>query len=570
MTVVAATAAPGRPEKRALFPDQVEAVTRVARHLRRPGTRGLFVAATGTGKTLVSIRLADELQARLVLFVVPTLDLAAQTALAWHRDGHTEHMVIVSSMDAAGRDALVAARVMSSTDPLTLAALMSVVGEGENQIPALTLICTYDSLDKIQETRKTQYAVPPFDLAIMDEAHRIAGRPDKKWAAVHDNQRIQTDRRLYMTATPRIFAAPDLAESADTTHPRRHTPTTPGPAADLFANSMDNEQVYGKKIWEYPLAQAIEDGRAPDYRIVVPTLTDDDLRRRINLPAPDLDGPGDAHRADPSPASRQIPFRLPHVVPQLAQREVFIGFGLPLFSAQMVVRVAESAGRIVVRTAGHGFGPLVDADSAGERFGQADAVAVFFHQYDGDAERVGAVQLDRGEAVVHRGLDGRYQLAAGLRRGGRPPFGCDRRPALGAAGQELLGVGELVQHVPVAGGEHHVQARCRADDRELAGGGDVVRLPGEDDLVRAGRRGDVRELRDPGERVLADLERAAPDQPDQLAAYQRHHQRARHDPLAQRGGVRLLRDADQAVPHPCFHGSPLPSGDPITAPCHGG
>ncbi|MFF2703479.1 DEAD/DEAH box helicase family protein [Streptomyces cyaneofuscatus] len=207
----------------------MEAVSRLARHLRRPGTRGLYVAATGTGKTLVSIRVTDELQARLVLFTVPTLDLAAQTAPAWRRDGHTEHMVIVSSMDAAGRDALVSARVTSSSDPFTftLAALMSVVGEREDQIPALTLICTYDSLDKIQETRNTAYAVPPFDLAVMDEAHRIAGRPDKKWAAVHDNQRIRADRRLHTTATPRIFAAPDLAESAGTTRPRRRTPPHP-------------------------------------------------------------------------------------------------------------------------------------------------------------------------------------------------------------------------------------------------------------------------------------------------------------------------------------------------------
>ncbi|MET8732200.1 DEAD/DEAH box helicase family protein [Streptomyces parvus] len=59
MTVVAATS--GRPEKRPLFSDQVEAVNRLARHLRRPGTRGLYVAATGTGKTLVSARVADEL-----------------------------------------------------------------------------------------------------------------------------------------------------------------------------------------------------------------------------------------------------------------------------------------------------------------------------------------------------------------------------------------------------------------------------------------------------------------------------------------------------------------------------
>ncbi|MEV5477862.1 Helicase associated domain protein [Streptomyces sp. NPDC052207] len=273
-----------------LFLDQAEAVSRLARHLRRPGTRALYVSATGTGKTLVSIRLADELDARLVLFVVPTLDLAAQTALAWRRDGHLEHMVIVSSMDVEGRSDLVAAQVMSATDPRTLAALMSVVGDEEDEIPALTVICTYDSLDKIEKTRKTRYAVPAFDLAVMDEAHRIAGRADKKWSRINDAKRIHADRRLYMTATPRTFLAPELAESADTSRPRRRPGTPQASDVDAFANSMDNEQVYGKKVFEYPLAQAVEDGRAADYRIVVPTLTDADLRRRLNMPAPDTAG----------------------------------------------------------------------------------------------------------------------------------------------------------------------------------------------------------------------------------------------------------------------------------------
>ncbi|MFJ3644515.1 DEAD/DEAH box helicase [Streptomyces murinus] len=173
---------------------------------------------------------------------------------------------------------------MSTTDPHALGGLMSVVGEAEDQIAALTVICTYDSLNKIEETQKTGYTVPPFDLAVMDEAHRIAGRPDKKWALVNDAQRIHADRRLYMTATPRIFAAPELAESADLTRPRRRRPQ--GLETDAFANSMDNEAVYGKKVVEYPLAQAVADGRAADYRIVVSTLTDTDLRRRLNLPAP--------------------------------------------------------------------------------------------------------------------------------------------------------------------------------------------------------------------------------------------------------------------------------------------
>ncbi|MER6330533.1 Helicase associated domain protein [Streptomyces sp. NPDC001034] len=298
---------PGRPERARLFPDQAEAVNRLVRHLRRPGTRGLFVSATGTGKTLVSIRVADGLGVRLVLFVVPTLDLAAQTALAWRRDGHLEHMVIVSSLDTSGHDDLVAARVMSTTDPHALGGLMSVVGDREDQIPALTVICTYDSLTKIEETQSTRYTVPPFDLAIMDEAHRIAGRSDKKWAIVNDAKRIHAERRLYMTATPRIFAAPELAESADTTRPRRRRPQ--GEEADAFANSMDNEQVYGKKVVEYPLAQAVEDGRAADYRIVVPTLTDADLRRRLNLTVPGTT-PGDDSSEEPDSALRTTALHL--------------------------------------------------------------------------------------------------------------------------------------------------------------------------------------------------------------------------------------------------------------------
>ncbi|MFF2205497.1 DEAD/DEAH box helicase family protein [Streptomyces sp. NPDC058145] len=89
-------------------------------------------------------------------------------------------MLIVSSLDTNAREDLVAARVMSTTSPHALGGLMSVVGEGEDQIRALTVICTYDSLNKIEQTQNTGYAVAPFDLAVIDEAHRIAGRADKK------------------------------------------------------------------------------------------------------------------------------------------------------------------------------------------------------------------------------------------------------------------------------------------------------------------------------------------------------------------------------------------------------
>ncbi|WP_141747245.1 hypothetical protein [Streptomyces agglomeratus] len=85
------------------------------RHLRRPGTRAQYISATG--KTLVAIGIALALQARLTLVVVPTLDLAAQTALAWRRDGYLRHTITVSSMDTAGHQALAAAQVGSTASP---------------------------------------------------------------------------------------------------------------------------------------------------------------------------------------------------------------------------------------------------------------------------------------------------------------------------------------------------------------------------------------------------------------------------------------------------------------------
>ncbi|QIK04708.1 DEAD/DEAH box helicase family protein [Streptomyces sp. ID38640] len=314
------------PARTPLRPHQVAGLERAVRHLRRPGSRGLYVSATGTGKTLTSIRISETLNTRLVLVAVPTLDLLAQTALAWRQDGRAEHMLLVSSMDASGHEALVAHHVGSTSDSVTLAALMCQVGPGRDQIPALTVMCTYDSLDKIENTQHTSYSVPPFDLAIMDEAHRIAGRADKKWAAINDAARIRADRRLYMTATPRSFAAPDLAESAGTFRSRSRRRTVE-PDLQASANSMENEAVYGKKIHEYPLASAIADGVAADYRIVVPTVTDAELRTRLNLPAVDT---GEESSPDPDDALRTTALHLA-VLKAMAQhrmRRVLLFFHL--------------------------------------------------------------------------------------------------------------------------------------------------------------------------------------------------------------------------------------------------
>ncbi|MEW2458522.1 DEAD/DEAH box helicase [Streptomyces albus] len=112
-----------------------------------------------------------------------------------------------------------------------------------------------------------------FGLAIVDEAHRTAGLASKPWAVIHDNTRIPADRRLYMTATPRIY-------ETDTSGNGDGDGDGDGDGEVLVA-SMDDEVVFGKPAFVYPLGQAIEEGVLAGFEIDVLEIRD---------PAPPGDG----------------------------------------------------------------------------------------------------------------------------------------------------------------------------------------------------------------------------------------------------------------------------------------
>lgn len=191
----------------------------------------------------------------------------------------------------------------------------------------------------------------------MDEAHRIAGRADKKWAAINDPSRILADRHLYMTATTRAIVDGDLADSADPTRPRpRPRRRRREPDLDPFANSMDNEAIYGKKFFEYPLATAVGDGRAADYRIVVPTLTDADLRKRLNLPAPGDGGDHDEQRkqrAESALRGTALHIAVLRAMTEHGLRRVLVYFNLVSDARPRMVRSTRShAKHCVIATGG--------------------------------------------------------------------------------------------------------------------------------------------------------------------------------------------------------------------------
>ncbi|MBX9399356.1 Helicase associated domain protein [Streptomyces sp. TRM72054] len=221
------------------------------------GARGTIVSATGSGKTIMAAASALEcFPEGRILVTVPTLDLLVQTAQAWRAVGHRSPMVAVCSLE--NDPVLNELGVRTTTNPIQLALW---AGRGP-----VIVFATYASLvdredfdhptgqGKVRGPLETALAVGErlygqrmdgFDLAIVDEAHGTAGDLGRPWAAIHDNARIPADFRLYLTATPRILAAPRPQRGAD------------GKELEIASMGQDS-QTYGPWLAELGLSEAIE------------------------------------------------------------------------------------------------------------------------------------------------------------------------------------------------------------------------------------------------------------------------------------------------------------------------
>ncbi|MGA4863698.1 Helicase associated domain protein [Streptomyces lavendulocolor] len=222
------------------------------------GARATIVSATGSGKTITAAACAlESFPGGRILITVPTLDLLVQTAQAWRQVGHQAPMVAVCSLE--NDPVLGSLGVRTTTNPIQLALW---AGSGP-----VVVFATYASLvdrDDPEDPTGQQKVRGPleaalaggerlygqrmdgFDLAIVDEAHGTAGDLGRPWAAIHDNQRIPADFRLYLTATPRILAAPQPQKGAD------------GQEVEIATMADDPNGTYGAWIAELGLSEAIE------------------------------------------------------------------------------------------------------------------------------------------------------------------------------------------------------------------------------------------------------------------------------------------------------------------------
>ncbi|WP_328499003.1 Helicase associated domain protein [Streptomyces sp. NBC_00414] len=237
-----------------LRPHQVEAVDAVLRHLSAPpggrmppdGLRTQVIAATGSGKTLIGAESARRLAARRVLVLVPTLDLLTQMAAAWRGAGRSGAMVGVCSLRAEESQGL-----PCTTDPDELVAWMA-------GLETVTVFATYAAVGMGVLQRAHVAGLSVWSLMVVDEAHRTSGDGLKPWAAVHDQAQLPAERRLYMTATARVW-------EAEGERPR------------LVASMEDGSPVFGPVAYRLTLSEAIGRGIVAPYQVLCLDIRDPDL-----------------------------------------------------------------------------------------------------------------------------------------------------------------------------------------------------------------------------------------------------------------------------------------------------
>ena len=265
--------------KKQLRDHQQTALNAVAAGLK-DAERGKLIMACGTGKTFTSLKIAEQQtgKGKRVLFLVPSLSLLSQTLTEWTQESTTPlHSFAVCSDSDVGKkrkaedDAVQVftheLRYPATTQADRLAAEMLKRHDAEHMS---VVFSTYHSIDVISRAQH-EHDMATFDLVICDEAHRTTGATfddddESTFVRIHDADYIRASKRLYMTATPRIYGdnAKLKAESGEVT-----------------LCSMDDEALYGKELFVINFSEAVQRGLLTDYKVLVLTVEESTISRRL-------------------------------------------------------------------------------------------------------------------------------------------------------------------------------------------------------------------------------------------------------------------------------------------------
>lgn len=251
--------------KKELKDHQIKAFNSVLEGLEKED-RGKMIMACGTGKTFTSLRIAEQLagEGKMVLYMVPSLALMSQTVREWKNDSNNEFLAFsVCSDQKVGKKKQSKDQIQISMNELAFPATTDAKKLSEKikraeKLKMKVVFATYHSIEVISKSQY-EFGLDTFDLIICDEAHRttgatLVGEDESNFVRIHNDEYIRGGKRLYMTATPRIYGE---------TAKRRED------EGEVSLASMDNEKIFGKNLFYHSFGWAVENNLLTDYKVVV-------------------------------------------------------------------------------------------------------------------------------------------------------------------------------------------------------------------------------------------------------------------------------------------------------------
>ena len=273
---------PSSQVKKQPLPHQTIAIEKVLAGFQN-AERGKLIMACGTGKTFTALKIAERFLEKQtgvekqtgaekqtgtgnILFLVPSLSLLSQAMHEWSREStHPLRNFAVCSDSKVGRNnddiSVHDLAIPATTNASRLAAKLKQKTERINVV-----FSTYHSIEVVAEAQK--HGAPAFDLIICDEAHRttgvddsaVSGQRESYFTSVHDGEYIRASRRLYMTATPRLYTAAAKSKANE---------------YEYKIYSMDDAAQYGEEFYRFNFSEAVDAKQLSDYKVIVVTLKED-------------------------------------------------------------------------------------------------------------------------------------------------------------------------------------------------------------------------------------------------------------------------------------------------------
>ncbi|WP_187875905.1 DEAD/DEAH box helicase [Helicobacter pylori] len=267
-------------DKKRPRPHQTEAINATKEYFSNPkNARGKLIMACGTGKTYTSLKIMEALDPKIMLFLVPSIALLSQTFREYAQEkSEPFYASIVCSDDKVGQSKNednddIKFSELPIKPSTRLEDILSVYEKAQKENKRFIIFSTYQSALRIKEAQEA--GLNGIDLIICDEAHRTVGamyssneRDDKNaFTLCHSDENIKAKKRLYMTATPKVYSESSKAKAKE---------------SDNVIYSMDDAQTFGEEIYTLNFERAIALDLLTDYKVIILAVRSENLSSVTN------------------------------------------------------------------------------------------------------------------------------------------------------------------------------------------------------------------------------------------------------------------------------------------------